>query len=108
MKHMYRACEENTWEIVYTSTRVHPATRDDPAWGGEIEIEEVWLMGTTHDGKRVRVFDINPHLRGEDDLKAIFGKYIYETLAAHAADDVADEAASAAEYRNEARRDGGV
>ena len=108
MKHTYKTETEQDWEIVYTMSPRYPATRTDPAEGGEIEIEEVWLMGTSPAGSARRVLDINPHLRGDGDLKAIFGKYIYETLAEHAADEIADERAAAAEYAAEARRDGGV
>ena len=112
MKHAHRMVDEistdQCWNIVFTISPTYPATQTDPACGGEIEIEEVWLMGTQHEGRRIPVLDILPHLTGVTPLQTIFGRYIYETLAEHAADDVADEAASAAEYAAEARRDGGV
>ncbi|CAB4183703.1 hypothetical protein UFOVP1375_38 [uncultured Caudovirales phage] len=105
MKHTYNAATDQDWEIVYTMSRRYPATMTDPAEGGEIEIEAVWLMALSPEGKRIPILDIQPHLRGEADLKAIFGKYVYETLAEHAADEIADERAAAAEYRADMRRE---
>jgi hypothetical protein len=112
MKHNYKMVDDistdQCWSIVFTISPRYPATQTDPAGGGEIEIEEVWLVAIGDDKSERLVLDIQPHLRGSYDFEAIFGKYIYETLAEHAADEIADERAAAAEYAAEARRDGGV
>ena len=108
MKHAYNTATDQDWRIIDTMSRRYPATHTDPAGGGEIEIEAVWLMGTTPDKRVIPILDIQPHLRGDADLKAVFGKYIYETLAEHATDCEIDELYSAAEYAAESRRDGGA
>ena len=100
MKHTYETMLE-TVEVVYTTTPTYRATHTDPAGGGEIELEAVWLM--TESGG-TRVVDILPLLK-PGMLEALFGKYIMERLAQEGADKIADERAAAAEYRNELRRD---
>jgi hypothetical protein len=88
-------------EVVYTTTPTYRATNTDPAGRGDIELKAVWLM--TEPGG-TRVVDILPLLK-PGMLEAMFGKNIYEHLADHAADCIADEQAAAEEYRAEMRRD---
>lgn len=96
MKHTYETMLEAV-EVVYTTTPTYRATHTDPAGGGEIELEAVWLM--TESGG-TRVVDILPLLK-PGMLEALFGKYIMERLVEHAADTLADERAAIAEYRAE-------
>ena len=98
MKHTYESMLEAV-EVVYTTTPTYRATNTDPASGGDIELEAVWLM--TESGG-VRVVDILPLLK-PGMLEAMFGKHIYERLTDHAADVIADEQAAGEEYRNELR-----
>ena len=100
MNHTYETMLE-TVEVVFTTTPTYRATNTDPAGGGDIELEAVWLM--TEKGG-TRVVDILPLLQ-PGMLEAMFGKHIYEHLADHAADCIADEQAAAAEYRAEMRRE---
>ena len=98
MNHTYETMLEAV-EVVYTTTPTYRATHTDPASGGDIELEAVWLM--TESGG-TRVVDILPLLK-PGMLEAMFGKHIYEQLADHAADTIADEQAAAEEYRAELR-----
>lgn len=99
MKLIYETMLEQV-EIVYTLTAGRPATYDDPAEGGDLEIEEVWLM----DGNGHKVLDINPYLSGAM-FEALFGKDIYESLIRSGDDAIADEKAAAAEHRWEVEND---
>lgn len=100
MKHTYETLLEAV-EIVYTTEPTYSATHTDPAGGGDIELEAIWLLDEPNGS---RVVNILPLLK-PGMLETLFGKYIYERLADHAADTIADEQAAAAEYRNELRRD---
>jgi len=100
MKHTYETMLEAV-EIVYTTEPTYSATHIDPAGGGDIELEAVWLLDEPNG---TRVVNILPLLK-PGMLETLFGKYIYERLADHAADTIGDEQAAAAEYRNEMRDD---
>ena len=98
MEHTFETMLEAV-EIVYTTEPTYSATHIDPAGGGDIELESVWLLDEPNGS---RVVNILPLLK-PGMLETLFGKYIYERLADHAADTIGDEQAAAAEYRNEMR-----
>ena len=99
MKHSYSTMLENV-EITFSYAAGYADTRDEPGAGPEVDVLAVWLLND--DLKRV--VDILPTIdKTPGAFEALFGKYIMERLAEHAANNIADEQAAAAEYRNELR-----
>jgi hypothetical protein len=89
-------------EIAFSYAAGYANTRDEPGAGPEVDVFAVWLLN--EDFKRV--VDILPTInKTPGAFEALFGKYIMERLAQEGADNLSDERAEAAEYRNEMRRD---
>ena len=76
-----------TFEVFYTGTKYRPATYFEPAEGGELEIEEIFIEG-------VEVSEV----LSDSVLEMIKGK-----IEASIADDQRSAAEDAAEYLRECR-----
>ena len=80
------------FEVSYSATSFHPATFDDPAYGGEVEIETISIGG----------FELEDGILS-DKMMAMLQKHVAANVDSWAAEDRASAQEDEAERRYEDR-----
>jgi hypothetical protein len=80
------------FEVTYSATPFHPATFNDPAYGGDVEIESVSIGG----------FELDDGILS-DKMKAMLQTHVAANVDSWAAEDRASAAEDEAERRYEER-----